>query len=133
MKFLVTGGAGFIGSHLVDCLIDNSHSVIVIDNESASENENFYWNEKAENYNYSICNYNEIESLFENIDCVFHLAAESRIQTATKNPAKTIASSNAFMKSAFCSSASAVDRRGNRAVPSAMPTIPRGNCATRSA
>ena len=89
MKFLVTGGAGFIGSHLVDSLIKHKHNVIVIDNESASENENFYWNEKAENYKYYICNYNEIESLFENIDCVFHLAAESRIQTALKNPAKT--------------------------------------------
>ena len=89
MKFLVTGGAGFIGSHLVDSLIDGNHDVVVIDNESASENENFYWNDKAENYKHDICDYNKIENLFKNINCVFHLAAESRIQTAIKNPAKT--------------------------------------------
>ena len=89
MRFLVTGGAGFIGSHLVDRLIDDNHSVVVIDNESALENENFYWNDKARNYKYDICDYNKIENLFKNIDCVFHLAAESRIQTAIKNPTKT--------------------------------------------
>ncbi len=89
MRALVTGGAGFIGSHLVDSLISRNHSVIVIDNESASENECFYWNDSAENYRYDICDYNKIESLFKNIDCVFHLAAESRIQTAIKNPVKT--------------------------------------------
>ena len=89
MKFLVTGGAGFIGSNLVDLLISLKHDVIVIDNESASENENFYWNEKADNYKYDICNYNKIEKLFKNVDCVFHLAAESRIQTAIKNPSRT--------------------------------------------
>ena len=89
MKCLVTGGAGFIGSHLVDYLIERSHNVIVLDNESASENENFHWNDSAENYKYDICDYNKIENLFKDIDCVFHLAAESRIQTAIKDPSKT--------------------------------------------
>ena len=89
MKFLITGGAGFIGSHLVDKLLSDGYHVKVIDNESASENDFFYWNEKADNYCYDISNYNKIERLFRDIDCVFHLAAESRIQTAIKNPAKT--------------------------------------------
>ena len=89
MKYLVTGGAGFIGSHLVDRLISEKHNVIVIDNESASENEDFYWNDSAENYKHDICDYNKIKYLFKNVDCIFHLAAESRIQTAIKNPAKT--------------------------------------------
>ena len=89
MNCLVTGGAGFIGSHLVDYLIERSYNVIVLDNESASENENFHWNDSAENYKYDICDYNKIEKLFKDIDCVFHLAAESRIQTAIKDPSKT--------------------------------------------
>ena len=42
-KILITGGAGFIGSNIVDELIDRGHRVIVIDNESAEENDRFYW------------------------------------------------------------------------------------------
>jgi UDP-glucose 4-epimerase len=44
MRVLVTGGAGFIGSHLVDQLISLKHEVRVIDNESSEVHENFYWN-----------------------------------------------------------------------------------------
>ena len=90
MKCLVTGGAGFIGSNLVDTLIEKGHSVVVIDNESASENEKFYWNDKAENYKLDICDYNKIEHLFEGVDWVFHLAAQSRIQPAIENPINTV-------------------------------------------
>ena len=50
MKCIVTGGAGFIGSNLVDKLVDGGHDVIVIDDMSASENEQFYWNNKVINY-----------------------------------------------------------------------------------
>lgn len=46
MKALVTGGAGFIGSNLVDKLIDMNWEVVVVDNQSAECNEKFYWNEK---------------------------------------------------------------------------------------
>ena len=47
---LVTGGAGFIGSNLVDRLISMGVNVVCLDNESADCNEKFYWNEKARNY-----------------------------------------------------------------------------------
>lgn len=90
MKCLVTGGAGFIGSHVVDRLIELGHEVICIDNESAVSNEKFYWNEKAENYRYDICDYDLIEPLFKNIDCVFHLASDARIQIAIQNPRKSM-------------------------------------------
>ena len=90
MKCLVTGGAGFIGSHLVDLLIANNYEVIVIDNESAKENNQFFWNNRAENYTYDICDYDLIEPLFKKVDFVFHLAAESRIQNAIENPERTI-------------------------------------------
>ena len=75
MKVAVTGGAGFIGSHLVDALIKKNCEVVVIDDESASENEHFYWNKNAQNYKYDICDINRIEPLFKHIDFVFHLAS----------------------------------------------------------
>lgn len=84
-KCLVTGGAGFIGSHLVDTLIDMGHDVVVIDNCSA-DNEKFYWNNKARNYVRDICDYEYIRPLFNGVDYVFHLAAESRLPKAIENP-----------------------------------------------
>lgn len=86
MKSLVTGGAGFIGSHIVDSLLELGHEVIVIDNESAESNSKFYWNEKAKNYKYDICDYENTKELYGGVDYVFHLAAESRIQPAIKTP-----------------------------------------------
>ena len=84
-RVLITGGCGFIGSHLVDRLINDGHQVVVIDDESAN-NEIFYRNEKAINHKVDITNYNEIKDLFKEIDTVFHLAAESRLQPAILNP-----------------------------------------------
>jgi UDP-glucose 4-epimerase len=92
MNCLVTGGAGFIGSNLVDKLIDLGHSVICIDNESAECHEQFYWNPKANNYKYDICDYEKIAHLFHGIDYVFHIASDARIQPAILNPRKSIES-----------------------------------------
>ena len=84
-KVLVTGGCGFIGSHIVDRCIDLDYEVVVIDDESATCNDNFYYNDKA-NYHKVSITFNNIEDLFNNVDYVFHLAAESRIQPALENP-----------------------------------------------
>jgi UDP-glucose 4-epimerase len=89
MKSIVTGGAGFIGSHLVDKLLELNHDVICIDNESSQSNEEFRWNDGADNYRLDICNYQHIAPLFYNVDYVFHMAAESRIEPSIKNPLNT--------------------------------------------
>ena len=87
IKSLVTGGAGFIGSTLVDRLINLGHEVVCIDNEYA-DNELFYWNKKSKNFKLDITKYNQIKGLFESVDYVFHMAAESRIGPAIQNPQK---------------------------------------------
>jgi len=86
MRSLVTGGAGFIGSNLVDLLLEKGHEVIVIDNESSDAHENFYWNENTIQSKADITDYDAIRPLFNEVDYVFHLAAESRIQPAILNP-----------------------------------------------
>ena len=85
MKSLVTGGAGFIGSHIVDQLLELGHEVIVIDNEY-SDNDHFNWNAKTQNYKYDIADYESTRELYEGVDYVFHTAAEARIGPAIENP-----------------------------------------------
>jgi len=90
MISLVTGGAGFIGSNLVDYLIEQGHEVICVDNESAECNDKFYWNDKACNIIGDITDYKFMKNLFTEVDYVFHLAAESRLQPAIKNPIEAV-------------------------------------------
>jgi len=76
MKFLVTGGAGFIGSHLVKFLVKQSHSVVVIDNLHAG-NPNNLKNvlDEIEFHQLSILDYDGIKKIVEKIDGIFHHAA----------------------------------------------------------
>jgi UDP-glucose 4-epimerase len=90
MKALVTGGAGFIGSNLVDMLIEEGHEVVVIDNESAECNEQFYYNPKVTNYKFDVCDYDSTRKLYDGVDVVFHLAAEARIQPCIENPTRAV-------------------------------------------
>jgi len=90
MKYLVTGGAGFIGSNIVNSLVDAGHGVVVIDNESSDAHEYFHYNDKAKYYKHDICDYDKIKHLFESVDTVFHCAAEARIQPAIINPLKAV-------------------------------------------
>ena len=87
MKYIVTGGAGFIGSNLVDLLIEENHEVIVIDNFSSGKKENC--NEKAKYFELDISDYSnfkDLKSILQGADGVFHLAALPRVQESIDNP-----------------------------------------------
>lgn len=91
MKAIVTGGNGFIGSHIVDELVRNKKfdEIRIIDNQSSDAHEHFYFSnsKKVRNFSWDIADFDLIRPLFNDIDVVFHLAAESRIQPAIQNPA----------------------------------------------
>ena len=82
---IVTGGAGFIGSHIVEKLKRLDHMVVVIDNEY-SDNDNFHWRKDTLNVNIDITDYKALKKAFTGADYIFHLAAEARIGPAIKNP-----------------------------------------------
>lgn len=85
-KVLVTGGAGFIGSNLVDGLIEQGYEVAVIDNLSSGKRE--YLNPRAKFYEADITDQEKIEEIFavENFAYVFHLAAQISVADSVKDP-----------------------------------------------
>jgi UDP-glucose 4-epimerase len=87
-KVLVTGGAGFIGSHLTDKLVELGHEVVVIDNLSTGKRENV--NPKAKFYEMDIYDGEAINKLFaeEKFEYVFHLAAQASVAVSVKDPVK---------------------------------------------
>lgn len=87
MKTLVTGGAGFIGSHLVDALVSKGHDVAVVDNFSTGKRENL--NPKAIVFECDIRNWQEMQPAFSGIDYVFHCAALPRVPFSFKMPVLT--------------------------------------------
>ena len=91
MRSLVTGGAGFIGSNLVDQLLEIGDEVTVVDNEASEAHDQFYWNPKAYNIKGDIRDAKLMKSAFANgMDYVFHIAAEARIGPAIENPVEAV-------------------------------------------
>lgn len=87
MKYLVTGGAGFIGSTLVDALIAEGHSVTILDNLSTGKKENV--DPRATFIHADIRDLAGIAPHFKGIDGVFHCAALPRVQLSIEDPAGT--------------------------------------------
>lgn len=88
MNIIVTGGAGFIGSHLVDKLIDQDHEVLIIDNLITGKKENV--NERAKLWQLDLVKFFDWPSYMPGkVDVIFHLAALSRIQPSFTQPVDT--------------------------------------------
>ena len=80
MKIAVTGGSGFIGSHIVDILCENGHEVLVIDKGVKP------YRDDVEFFDVDITDYNGLEDVIKNCEQVFHLAAISNVNHVYDNP-----------------------------------------------
>ena len=87
MKFVVTGGAGFVGSYLVKLLINEGHSVIVIDNLVKGKKSNLESVlDKIEFHEIDIRDYESLKKILKDIDGVFHQAALTVVQDSFDRP-----------------------------------------------
>ncbi len=88
-RAVVTGGAGFIGSHLTDLLLENGHSVTVVDNLCGGWMRNLKQAETDPNFRFveaDIRNKDSLKGLFDGVDWVFHLAALADIVPSIEKP-----------------------------------------------
>ena len=89
MKYAVTGGAGFIGSHLVKNLVERGNEVIVIDNLNTGKKKNVKKNFKKINFfEVDIRDFSTIEDIMKNVDGIFHEAALASVQDSFRIPDK---------------------------------------------
>ena len=92
MRYLITGGAGFIGSHLVSKLIDNATKIVVLDNLLTGSEKNinkFFDSSNFQFISHDIQNHYDPE---DNIDCVIHLASCASPVAYAENPINTLKS-----------------------------------------
>jgi len=93
VRTLVTGGSGFVGSHLVDRLLAEGNSVVIIDNASTGRLENLNQhkaNSKFSFINGSVLDQGLLESTVKNVDYIFHLAAAVGVFNIVKNPLSSL-------------------------------------------
>ena len=89
MKYAVTGGAGFIGSHLVKNLVERGDEVIAIDNLNTGKKKNIEkFSEKIDFFEVDIRDSNAIKDILKNVDGIFHEAALASVQDSFRIPEK---------------------------------------------
>jgi len=89
LRVLVTGGAGFIGSHLVDALIDNNYSVTILDNFSTGKEENIERHLSSSGVHFirgDVRKPEDVRTAIDNVDIIVHLAALIDTETSMGNP-----------------------------------------------
>ena len=93
MKFLITGGSGFIGSHLVDALMSANHSVVVLDNVSTGSLRNLDSQSGTEGFSFingSVLDQRLLESTVKDVDYIFHLAAAVGVFNIVNHPLSSL-------------------------------------------
>ena len=93
MKFLITGGSGFIGSHLVDALISAKYSVLVLDNVSTGSLNNLDSHQDTEKFSFingSVLDQKLLESAVKDVDYIFHLAAAVGVFNIVNHPLSSL-------------------------------------------
>jgi len=94
-RYLVTGGAGFIGSHLSELLLREGHEVVVLDDLSTGRLDNVKHLESESRFDYvieSVANEPLLQNIIDNMDAVFHLAAGVGVMSVVQSPVHTIES-----------------------------------------
>ncbi|MFZ1655201.1 MAG: NAD-dependent epimerase/dehydratase family protein [Candidatus Moraniibacteriota bacterium] len=138
MRVLITGGAGFIGSHVADALIERGHIVTILDNLSSGSEENV--NRRAKFYKFDIGNRKRLEKLFEKVqpEAVLHFAAQINVRASVANPSADaatnimgslslieLAAKHQVKKFIFSSTGGAMfDDRTVRPTPESVPAAP---------
>src|SRR4029077_15279027 len=90
MRYLVTGGAGFIGSHTVDELVGRGHDVVALDDLSTGKAANLAnVRAKINLIQDSVTNLNALREACHGVDCVIHLAAQTSVPRSVKDPIET--------------------------------------------
>lgn len=111
MRVLITGGAGFIGSHLADTLVAEGNKVVIIDNLSTGNLNNItHLTKGIEMFNGDIRDVDLVERLIKNSDLVLHMAAALGVDNILENPIESI-STNFYGSEIVLNSAQKFDKR----------------------